>query len=116
MKFEIRNSKSQIPDSPLFCPAIWREDHFQLLDETLLPQATTYLTVRCVAEAVSAVRDMKTRAYGQVKQTLLASSARDLAAQLELEGEAISNMAATADGQEGIRAFLEKRKPSFKGD
>ncbi len=56
-----------------------------------------------------------TRAYGEVKRTLLASSARDLAAQLELEGDAISELAATPDGQEGIRAFLEKRKPSFKG-
>jgi 2-(1,2-epoxy-1,2-dihydrophenyl)acetyl-CoA isomerase len=56
-----------------------------------------------------------TRAYGKVKSTLLASGARDLAAQLELEGDAISDMAATADGQEGIRAFLEKRKPSFRG-
>lgn len=66
MKSEIRNPRAAIPDSPLFCPAIWRDDHFQLLDETLLPQDTTYLSVRCVADAIMAVRDMKTRAYGQV--------------------------------------------------
>jgi 2-(1,2-epoxy-1,2-dihydrophenyl)acetyl-CoA isomerase len=57
-----------------------------------------------------------TRAFGAVKRTLLASAARDLAAQLELEGDAISDTAATRDGQEGIHAFLEKRKPIFHGE
>jgi 2-(1,2-epoxy-1,2-dihydrophenyl)acetyl-CoA isomerase len=56
-----------------------------------------------------------TRAYGAVKHTLLASTARDLAAQLELEGDTIADMSTTPDGQEGIRAFLEKRKPVFTG-
>jgi 2-(1,2-epoxy-1,2-dihydrophenyl)acetyl-CoA isomerase len=56
-----------------------------------------------------------TRAYGAVKRTLLASSARDLAAQLDLEGDTIAEMSTTPDGQEGIRAFLEKRKPVFEG-
>ncbi|MEE2663335.1 MAG: enoyl-CoA hydratase-related protein, partial [Myxococcota bacterium] len=57
-----------------------------------------------------------TRAFGAVKRTLLASAARDLAAQLDLEGDEISEMSATRDGQEGIHAFLEKRKPSFVGE
>ena len=56
-----------------------------------------------------------TRAFGAVKRMLLASSARDLTAQLALESESISDLAATPDGQEGIRAFLEKRKPGFTG-
>ena len=33
--------------------------------------------------------------------------------QLELERQGISDCAAHADGQEGIRAFVEKRRPSF---
>jgi len=33
--------------------------------------------------------------------------------QLELERQGISDCAAHSDGQEGIRAFVEKRKPSF---
>ena len=82
MKSEIQNPKASIPDSPLFCPAIWHEDHFQLLDETLLPQETGYLSVRCVEDAVAAVRDMKTRAYGQViaflYSVVLAARAGDL--------------------------------------
>jgi len=55
------------------------------------------------------------RAFGEVKRLLLASAGRALEAQLDLEGDSISASAGTPDGQEGIRAFLEKRKPSFKG-
>jgi 2-(1,2-epoxy-1,2-dihydrophenyl)acetyl-CoA isomerase len=36
-----------------------------------------------------------------------------LETQLELERQGISNCAAHPDGQEGIRAFTEKRKPDF---
>ena len=36
-----------------------------------------------------------------------------LETQLELEREGISDCAAHPDGQEGIRAFSEKRKPVF---
>jgi len=36
-----------------------------------------------------------------------------LETQLELERHGISDCAAHPDGQEGIRAFVEKRKPSF---
>jgi 2-(1,2-epoxy-1,2-dihydrophenyl)acetyl-CoA isomerase len=36
-----------------------------------------------------------------------------LESQLELERQGISDCAAHADGQEGIRAFVEKRKPDF---
>ena len=56
-----------------------------------------------------------TRAFGAVKRMLLASTARALEAQLDLEGDEISAASATPDGQEGIRAFLEKRKPTFTG-
>ena len=36
-----------------------------------------------------------------------------LEAQLELERQGIRDCAAHPNGQEGIRAFVEKRKPSF---
>jgi len=87
MKSEIRNPKSAIPDSPLFCPAIWREDHFELLDETLLPTETRYLTVRCVGDAVLAVRDMKTRAYGQVVTFLYSAALAARSGDLDLTTE-----------------------------
>ena len=82
MQSKIRNPKSEIRDSPLFCPAVWREDHFELLDETLLPHEAHYIEVRRVTEAIDAVRDMKTRAFGQVVAflyaTVLAARQREL--------------------------------------
>ncbi len=48
-----------------------------------------------------------------VKKLLLASSGNDLEAQMELEGQLISQCAASPDGREGIQAFVEKRKPEF---
>ncbi len=60
--------------SPLFAPVIWEGDRFRILDETRLPWKTEYITVTEVGEAIEAVRDMKTRAFGQVL-TLLYSAA-----------------------------------------
>ena len=56
-----------------------------------------------------------TRAYGVAKRMLLASAARDLTEQLDLESRSISGLSATPDGQEGIRAFLDRRAPAFTG-
>ncbi len=52
--------------SPLFAPVIWEGDHFRILDETLLPWETQYVTVNEVSQAIGAVKEMKTRAFGQV--------------------------------------------------
>jgi methylthioribose-1-phosphate isomerase len=51
--------------SPLFTPALWEKDHFRIIDETRLPWKVEYLTVRDVAQALAAVKEMKTRAFGQ---------------------------------------------------
>jgi len=56
-----------------------------------------------------------TRALGQVKRLLLHSSGDHLEAQMELEARAIADAARSADGREGIAAFLEKRPPVFRG-
>ena len=48
-----------------------------------------------------------------VKKLLLASSGNDLEAQMELEGQLVSQCAASPDGREGIQAFVDKRKPEF---
>ena len=48
------------------------------------------------------------------KKLLTDSLNNTLETQLELERQGISNCAALPDGQEGIRAFTEKRKPDFQ--
>ncbi len=54
-----------------------------------------------------------TDAFGIVKKLLLCSFDNSLETQMELEGRAISERAGSANGQEGVLAFLEKRKPKF---
>ncbi|MGH7843714.1 MAG: hypothetical protein ACREQW_00885 [Candidatus Binatia bacterium] len=58
--------------SPLFVPVHWRGDHFVILDEAQLPGQVAYLEVRNVEQAVTAVKEMKTRAFGQVLTLLYA--------------------------------------------
>ena len=41
---------------------------------------------------------------------------QSLETQMELETRAISDAARSADAREGIRAFLEKREPDFRGE
>ena len=51
--------------------------------------------------------------FGWSKRLMTDSFNNSLEAQLELERQGISDCAAHAEGQEGIKAFVEKRKPSF---
>ncbi len=52
--------------SPLFVPVLWEGDGFKILDETLLPWKSDYIEARDLAAALGAVKEMKTRAFGQV--------------------------------------------------
>ena len=52
-------------------------------------------------------------AYASVKQLLASSYSESLEGQMELEARAIHRQVSGAEGQEGIAAFLEKRKASF---
>lgn len=56
-----------------------------------------------------------TMAFGAVKTLLNGTFDQTLESQMELEARAIAEASVSADGQEGINAFLEKRKPEFKG-
>jgi 2-(1,2-epoxy-1,2-dihydrophenyl)acetyl-CoA isomerase len=56
-----------------------------------------------------------TGAFGQSKR-LVAHSLGSLESHMTLESETIAAQAASVDGIEGIRAFLEKRKPDFSGN
>lgn len=75
-------------------------DDTQLLDEA-----------RAVARKLA---EGPTGAYGGAKR-LLAESMGAFETQMERETEAIAARGLSADGREGVRAFLEKRRPNFTG-
>ena len=56
-----------------------------------------------------------TSAFGATKRLLDRTFNETLETQMELESRSISQLAAGADGMEGIAAFVEKRRPNFKG-
>ncbi len=56
-----------------------------------------------------------TRALGLIKRGFNAALGVDIDQQLEVEAELQGEAGRTADHQEGVRAFLEKRKPVFTG-
>ena len=72
----------------------------------LLPAATKLAT---------SLAQGPTRSFGAVKALLNESFEHGLEAQMELESRAIAAASTGPDGQEGIRAFLEKRAPQFSG-
>jgi 2-(1,2-epoxy-1,2-dihydrophenyl)acetyl-CoA isomerase len=58
---------------------------------------------------------MPTRGLALTKRALNQSLANDLRSQLALEEEMQREAGRTADFAEGVRAFLEKRKPTYSG-
>jgi 2-(1,2-epoxy-1,2-dihydrophenyl)acetyl-CoA isomerase len=58
---------------------------------------------------------MPTRGLALTKKLINASFSNDLQSQLALEEEMQRQAGRTADYAEGVRAFLEKRKPAFTG-
>jgi 2-(1,2-epoxy-1,2-dihydrophenyl)acetyl-CoA isomerase len=56
-----------------------------------------------------------TGSFGSVKRIVLRSESETLESQMEIEARAIADAARSADGQEGIRAFLAKKPPQFTG-
>lgn len=56
-----------------------------------------------------------TYGLGLIKQALEASADSDLSAQLDLERKLQRQAGSHEDYREGVRAFLEKRKPKFTG-
>jgi len=67
------------------------------------------------AELASRIARWSPVATRLVKQAVRAASEAPLSVGLELEKELFLAAFSSADGQEGISAFAEKRKPSFKG-
>jgi 2-(1,2-epoxy-1,2-dihydrophenyl)acetyl-CoA isomerase len=56
-----------------------------------------------------------TKAFGATKRLLQSSLTESFEGQMKNESRSISEMARTADGREGISAFVGKRTPNFKG-
>lgn len=59
---------------------------------------------------------MATYGLGLTKRALNASFTNDLSTQLDLEGELQTLAGQSYDYKEGVNAFLEKRKPNYKGE
>lgn len=57
-----------------------------------------------------------TVAFGETKRLVYQGADQTHAAQLHAEVEAFARCAATRDFAEGVTAFVEKRKPNFKGE
>lgn len=66
-------------------------------------------------ELASAIAEKAPISVGLAKRLLREASGSDLGAALDRETEAILSCMETADWREGVRAFVEKRKPKFEG-
>ena len=78
----------------------------------VVPAATLSDTTFDLARRLAA---LPTRALGLIKRGFNASATNDLEAQLALEVELQREAGRTEDYAEGVRAFVEKRKPRFQG-
>lgn len=96
-----------------------------LADKITADMALQYGMVYKVSEAEQLMNDalqitnrlaeMPTKGFGLTKRALNESFFNTLEEQLEVEEELQAKAASTYDNQEGINAFLEKRKPVFIG-
>jgi 2-(1,2-epoxy-1,2-dihydrophenyl)acetyl-CoA isomerase len=68
-----------------------------------------------VNQLSSKLADMPTKALGMIKELFNKSMTNTLEEQLALESKLQIEAAGTEDYAEGVAAFIEKRKPNFKG-
>jgi 2-(1,2-epoxy-1,2-dihydrophenyl)acetyl-CoA isomerase len=60
--------------------------------------------------------EMPTKALGLTKRLLNQSLINNLEQQLQLESDLQIEASSSGDYKEGVAAFVEKRKPNFKGE
>lgn len=73
---------------------------------------------RLMEEATAVARALAagpTRGYGLIKKALHASAGNSLDAQLDLERDLQREAGFSEDYREGVAAFMQKRKPRYKG-
>ncbi|TWB87721.1 2-(1,2-epoxy-1,2-dihydrophenyl)acetyl-CoA isomerase [Bradyrhizobium macuxiense] len=57
-----------------------------------------------------------TEAFGAIKRLFCQAAERSFESQLEEEAQTLAAISRTADAREGVKAFVEKRKPVFAGE
>ena len=77
-----------------------------------VPLAEFDTTVAALAKRLA---NGPTRAYGLIKELLYTSLDMNLQASLVLEGQLQDSAFTTADYQEGVHAFMQKRTPHYSG-
>jgi 2-(1,2-epoxy-1,2-dihydrophenyl)acetyl-CoA isomerase len=73
---------------------------------------------KLLGEATAAARSLAsgpTKGYGLIKKALYASEGNLLDAQLDLERDLQREAGYSEDYREGVAAFMQKRKPAFRG-
>ena len=78
----------------------------------VVPDGEVFDAALRIAATIAAMPPL---AVMQIKEAVLAGQDASLATALMLERKAFQLLFATADQEEGMRAFLEKRKPEFRG-
>ena len=82
------------------------------LASEVVPDAEVFPRALAIARTIAALPPLAIMA---IKEAVLAGEDSSLEAGLQLERKAFQLLFATADQKEGMRAFLEKRKPEFEG-
>ncbi len=78
----------------------------------VVPKATLFDTAFAMAQQLAT---QATRGFGLTKRAMNASFTNSLDAQLDVEAQAMTEAGRTADYEEGVRAFLAKRAPVYRG-